>query len=61
MATPRIKIIRYMEPGETMEFPYVSEKDWTTWRSSVAYLNKLFDVWFRVTKKGDKILITRNY
>lgn len=61
MSTPRIKIIRYMEPGETMEFPYMDEKDWTTWRASVAYLNKLFDVRFRVRKKGDKLYITRKY
>ena len=61
MSKQRTKIIRYMEPGETMEFPYVDQKDWISWRSSVVYLNKLFNVWFRCRKKGDKILITRNY
>lgn len=50
-----------MEPKETMEFPFVDNKDWSTWRASVAYLNSLFDVRFRCRKKGDKILIIRMY
>lgn len=61
MRQKRTKLIRHMEPEEELEVPYVDEKDWTTWRSSVAYLNKLFDVWFRCRKKGDKIIITRKY
>lgn len=61
MPHPRITIIRYMEPKETMEFPFVDNKDWSTWRASVAYLNSLFDVRFRCRKKGDKILIIRMY
>lgn len=61
MRHKRTEIIRYMEPGETMEFPYLDDRDWTTWRSSVAYLNKLYDIWFQVRKKENKILIMRRF
>ena len=57
----RIILIRDLEPGDEREVPFLDKKNWASWRSSAAYINRLFHVRVRVRKKGDRILIIRKY